>query len=292
MLNANTKIRVSTGLGFTPWKQVGQCLGQGSLGGALVSANNLGDEFEDYFEDSTEEVCYGSIRLQPMLFQDDAIRLATSRNNDQSGNLKVESIMKSKLLEIHPDKSCYLLLANKTNYDLVQKEISDNPFVYHNFDIKQKSQEKWLGEQLHEQGLSATNLATVISRRGKATAAIFEIKSVLQDIKLHALGGIKCGLEIFELAVVPFLLSNADTWTSLDEKTLLELDKLQVLFLSVLLSVPLSCPRPAVFWDTGSISMENKIIIRKLNLIHHIKSLDDSSIATVSYTHLTLPTKA
>ena len=52
-----------------------------------------------------------------------------------------------------------------------------------------------------------------------------------------------------------------------------------LLTLSDPMSVPLSCPRPAVFWDTGSISMENKIIIRKLNLIYHIKSLDDSSIA-------------
>ena len=172
LLNANIKIRVSTGLGYTPWKEVGQCLGQGSLGGALVSAHNLGSDFDEYFEESTEEVFYGSVRLQPMLFQDDAIRLATTRNNAQSGNLRVESIMKSKLLEIHPDKSCYLLVADKTNYELIQNEINDNPFVYHDFHIKQKSQEKWLGDQLHEQGLSATNLATVMNRRGKVLSLI------------------------------------------------------------------------------------------------------------------------
>ena len=124
------------------------------------------------------------------------------------------------------------------------------------------------------------NLATVINRRGKVTASIFEIKAILEDIKIHSLGAIKCGMEIFELAVVPMLLSNADTWTCLDEETIHELDKLQVLFLSVLLGVSVKgTPRPALFWDTGSISLENKIKMKKLNLIFHIKSLDDSCIA-------------
>ena len=48
-------------------------------------------------------------------------------------------------------------------------------------------------------------MATVINRGGKVTASIFEIKAILEDIKIHSLGAIKCGMEIFELAVVPML---------------------------------------------------------------------------------------
>ena len=84
-------------------------------------------------------------------------------------------------------------------------------------------------------------------------------------------------------AGMPFLLNNSDTWTCLDDKTIKELDKLQVLFLSVLLSVPTSTPRPAIFFDTGSITMELEIMKRKLNLIQHIKNLDDNCLAKEIY---------
>ena len=58
-----------------------------------------------------------------------------------------------------------------------------------------------------------------------------------------------------------------------------ELEKLQTLFLSVLLAVPLSCPRPALSWDTASLSMANRIIQTKLNFAVHLKKLDEDSLA-------------
>ena len=107
---------------------------------------------------------------------------------------------------------------------------------------------------------------------------------MLEDVKLQALGGLSCGLQLFNLAVIPMLLNNAGTWTEMDEKTLKELDKLQVLFLSVLLAVPIKgIPRAAIFWDTGTIKLELEIVKRKLNLIQHIKSLDQSCLAKEVY---------
>ena len=122
-----------------------------------------------------------------------------------------------------------------------------------------------------------------MERRPRTIGASFELKEVLQDIRLHSLGGMTSGLLIWQLAVIPMLLSNASTWTELTTATLQELDKLEALFLSVLLAVPLSSPRPSLLWDTGTLSMENKIIKKKLNLIFHIKSLDDKTLAKQVY---------
>ena len=41
--------------------------------------------------------------------------------------------------------------------------------------------------------------------------------------------------------------------------------------------------RPAIFFDTGSITMEFEIMKRKLNLVHHIKNLDDNCLAKEIY---------
>ena len=51
----------------------------------------------------------------------------------------------------------------------------------------------------------------------------------------------------------------------------------------MLLAVPLSAPRAALLWDTGTTSMENKIIEKKLGLMFHIKSLDDTTLAKQTY---------
>ena len=169
------------------------------------------------------------------------------------------------------------------NYELIQREIDDNNIIYDNFPIKHKTQEKYLGDQLHEGGLKASNLATVMERKPRTIGAIFEIQSVLEDLRLHALGGMSSGLLIWQLAVIPSLLNNAGTWTEIDMETLKELDKLEALFLSVLLAVPLSAPRASLFWDTGTVSMENKIIKEKLGLAFHIKSLEDTTLAKQIY---------
>ena len=75
------------------------------------------------------------------------------------------------------------------------------------------------------------------------------------------------------------LLNNGGTWTGVGEDTVNELEKLQTLFLSVLLAVPLSAPRPALGWETKSVGMIHRLNKMKLNLAYHIKTLDDGDLA-------------
>ena len=81
------------------------------------------------------------------------------------------------------------------------------------------------------------------------------------------------------MAIIPHLLNNCETWTELDQDCIDELDKLQTLFLSVLMAVPSTCARPDLPWDTQSLSMTNRIIQRKLNLCVHLKKLDGKDLS-------------
>ena len=96
--------------------------------------------------------------------------------------------------------------------------------------------------------------ATLKARRGKAIAAIFEIKAVLEDIRMGALGG----MDLWELAVVPMLLYNSETWTDIYDEVIEELENIQLQFLRVLFEVPVSTPKPILSWDTATLSMETK----------------------------------
>ena len=93
------------------------------------------------------------------------------------------------------------------------------------------------------------------------------------------MGGVQGGLDLWELSVIPFLLNNASTWTDISDGAIQELDKLQELFLRVLLEVPRSTPKPLLYWDTGTMTMSNRIKVMKLNLIVHLKKLDEASLA-------------
>ena len=73
-LNANTRIRVKTGVGYSDWSDEGPMIGQGTGGGALVSQVNLDKGMMEMFRGSDDEVSYGGVRILPVMFQDDVMR--------------------------------------------------------------------------------------------------------------------------------------------------------------------------------------------------------------------------
>jgi hypothetical protein len=101
---------------------------------------------------------------------------------------------------------------------------------------------------------------------------------------MHSLGGIKVGMEIFNLAILPQLLYNSDTWFEITDQTLNRLESLQRILLRCLLCVPNSTLVAALSWDSGLLSIRYKIYQNKLMLIHHLMSLDRSSLTSKIFT--------
>lgn len=86
-------------------------------------------------------------------------------------------------------------------------------------EVKIKSEEKYLGDYIHCGGLAKSVEATVDKRYGSALSSIIELKSVIDDFRMHKLGGISSGLDIFNLAILPGLTNNAETWYQAPRKT-------------------------------------------------------------------------
>ena len=103
-LNKNTVIRVKTGSGHSEWAEAGELIGQGTGGGALVSSINLDKGMEEFFKGSGDEITYGEVRLQPLMFQDDVVRLTDSVHAARAGNTRIMNVVKLKQLEMHPEK--------------------------------------------------------------------------------------------------------------------------------------------------------------------------------------------
>ena len=221
---------------------------------------------------------------QPVSFQDDVLRMCSGKDEAQEGLTRLEAVFKSKLLEIHPLKSCYLLFTNnKKVRDKIDKEISDSPLLYDNFKVKSKNEEKWLGDMFSNQGLETSVEVTINQRYGKIFSSIFELKAILEDLRMQMIGGIKCGLDIWELAIIPSLLNNCGTWVEMSSQSIDKLNHLQNTFLQTIFAVSQSCPKPALCWDTATLTMKTRIDKAKLSLLHHIKNLKKSSLAKQIY---------
>ena len=92
-----------------------------------------------------------------------------------------------------------------------------NPLIYDEFEVKNIKEAKYLGDFIHEGGNNSSTMATIISRRGRVKKSIFEIGSILNDIRTQSIGGLLCGMTIWNVAIVPHLLNNSETWCDLGQ---------------------------------------------------------------------------
>ena len=283
-LYKDAQIRVKTGAGMTHTEATGENVGQGSIGGAILSSCNLDKTVTNYFAGSGSELSYATSRLQPLMFQDDTCRLVTSIEAAQKGNIILNAAMKRKQLDLNVDKCAVIVFdkkkKSKNSREAINKDqllkIGDNM-------VKAKIQDKYLGDILNEGGLRKCVEATISDRYGKAFNALKEIGAVINDYRINTIGGLKAGIEIFEMAVIPSVLNNADTWVDIDNASIKRLEDLQNCMFKNLLAVPHSVPSPSLRFELGSISMEQRIDQKKLNLIFHLQNLPTSSLAKEIY---------
>ena len=100
---------------------VGDVIGQGTAGAALVSQLNLDFGMKNYFSGSADEMYYGNVRCEYFAYQDDIGKPSTGVNQAQAANIKMTHLFSEKGLEAHPDKTCFIVFG-AAKY---KKEMSD-----------------------------------------------------------------------------------------------------------------------------------------------------------------------
>ena len=141
-LNEATEIVVKTAAGLTDTAYVGDCIGQGTAGGAIVSAANLDKGLMQYFENSEDEMHYGAVKLQPVAFQDDLGHANEDVAHARMGNIKLASMLQDKGLEAPQDKTCFIVFGDKKYKEEVQKDLNQNPLMFGKFEVKPRESEK------------------------------------------------------------------------------------------------------------------------------------------------------
>ena len=99
--------------------------------------------------------------------------------------------------------------------------------------MKLVDSEKYLGEILSV-NLAESVYATVKKRIGIAAHIAFEAQNIIDDARAEVVGGLTVAFTIFEMAIVPMILANAEMWgEEMNKRTLKQLDKFQLRYIRI-----------------------------------------------------------
>ena len=188
--------------------------------------------------------------------------------------------METKVLDLHQDKSCFIIIGSKKVTKEIHKEIEMFPLTLYGKNMKEKCSEKYLGDFIHQDGVAQSVEATVNDRWGRLIHGIKEIKAIIEDCRSLTLGGLKVGLDIWESAYIPSLLNNSSTWMEIKESTVNKLEDIQNSLYRNLLDVPYTTPKASLIWEVGGMQMKYRIMKSKLLFMNHILHLDNNSLAS------------
>ena len=137
--------------------------------------------------------------------------------------------------------------------------IEEEPVMLSRKPMEEKTEEKYLGDMLNNHGLAASVEATVKDREGKIKGSIYELRTIVEDFRMQAVGGIESAIDLYESCIVPSLLANCSTWMEIKDQTVKRLDEIQDLFGRARLQVLQSSPRLATRAALGLQGMQWRV---------------------------------
>ena len=152
-----------------------------------------------------------------------------------------------------------------------------------NFNMKRKTENKYLGHILHEDGLASSVSAKVKDRTGRFKGAIFEVRSIIEDFSLQTLGSMEIAKILLERALLPFLLYGASRWIGIDTRTEDQCDDLLFMDWRVIYSVPDGTPKNSLLPESGTNRTKWRMWIAKIELVNRIYKEDPGSLARRVY---------
>ena len=119
--------------------------------------------------------------------------------------------------------------------------------------------DKYLGDMFHQEGLPASVRATIEEREAKVKGACYEAVAIVEDWRAQVIGGFRSAIHLFEMAIIPTLLYNAETWIGISKESEEKLGNLQLFFLRLAMKVPQGTPKLRLRSEKGVLSMKLRV---------------------------------
>ena len=277
-MNKNVRIKVKTPVGVTKSEEVGDLVAQGTVEAVVISGVSIDNGVNDAFVDSDGEVEYFGVKLHPTLFMDDIGRMAETVESAQDGNKRMEDLLESKCLNFNLSKSNYIIMGKSKQKKKLRDELEKNPLTLCNEPMSEVTSLKYLGDFLGST-LESSVHQTVLKRVGIVKKSIHDIRAIIEDQRASSVGGFNVAIQIWESAILPMFLNNAEAWFQISKKTVKILDDTFNTFYRCMFRIGTGCPKVNFYWQCATLTPMNHILQKKLMFIYHLANLPISSLA-------------
>ena len=263
---------------------VGTVVGQGTMGGSLISQAVLSDGVSEHFTPGgPDEVEYGTVPLAPFMYMDDLIHGVPGIAQARQSNSKVDKIMKERCWSLNREKTVYLIIGSSKQKQALRKQLEVEPLLCGEFITEEKEHEKWLGQYLSGGGLSDSVAKTVDAREEKIRGACLEVAQIVNDWRARVTGGMESALFLWEACVVPSLMYGSGTWVEMNSNTVKKLNNLQNWFIRLILQIGPGAPVASLCWETGFLDMEIRAWRDLIMMVIDLRNMEANTLARQVY---------
>ena len=218
------------------------------------------------------------VSITPLAMVDDLLAVAPCNIKSVSANVFINTQIEMKKLKFHtPDKDgkskCHKIHVGKENMLCPDLKV-------HGTIMEQVSEDTYLGDIVSHDG---SNQKNVKSRIGKGLGLISQIINILETVSF--------GNYYFEIAMtlresmfLNAILTNSEIWYNLKQSEIDDLEDLDRLLLRKIFGTLSSCPKEALFLESGAIPIGVIIKSRRVKYLNYlVKENPESMLSKFFY---------
>ena len=271
--NVNNRVAINTAVGQTERFSVPGIVQQGGGWGPMECSNSVDTLGKMCKARGIHQYVYkDTVHLLPLSMVDDLLGFSECNNKSISLNTFINTHIEMKKLRFHtPDVSgkskCHKIHVGKSR-DLCPE------LRVHGTVMESVKSDTYLGDVISFDGSNTQNIKQRVS---KGNGIIAKIKNMLESLSLGQ-HYFKIALLLRESLLINGVITSAESWYGLKKCEMEQLEDLDHQLLRHIFEVPKSVPTCALYLETGCLSLETIIKIRRVCFLHTLVNLREDEM--------------
>ena len=178
--------------------------------------------------------------------------------------MRLVNITRERQLSCHATKTCFVIFGSHRYIREVKYKVKKEPVLLGDQVTQPSEADVYLGDVLAEgSSLAASTEATAMRNMARCKGSLSEVRSIMEDFKIQATGGMAGAWDLWEAGICSSLLANCSTWVKISAEKIKKLNQFQNQYLCMIYSCPPSTPLSALRSQAWGLGLNRGFIWRK-----------------------------
>ena len=141
-------------------------------------------------------------------------RLNSTLDKARNGAKLIGENLARKRLKSNYSRSKDVLLGSKEFKEKTRREAKEKPIMMGSHKMEESPEEKYLGDQIHTDGIAASILSTINKWLGKCISKINEIMNLSEHQRMAGMRNCRCARTLYIKEIVSSILNNSESRNS------------------------------------------------------------------------------